>query len=179
MTKNEDSYRLSRHNAQRHGCFVKGPITCRGEACPYRDVCSLVRAGSPCPTGELCPTEVEYAREFEASFRRRYGAVAPYLDAGEFDQLVEQAVVNALQRDRASSRWNRAWLQDGGVTGENGQREFALGYRYSVGLGQQLSRIMERIQIGAERLSQHGERIDTLRRPVGLTASQRPRVRSD
>jgi hypothetical protein len=171
MTKNEDSYRLSRHNAQRHGCFVKGPITCRGEACPYRDVCSLVRAGSSCPIGELCPTEVEYAREFEASFRRQHEAIAPYLEAGEFDQLVEKAVVNALQRDRASSRWNRAWLQDGGVTGETGQREFALGYRYSVGLGQQLSRIMERMLYGAERLAEYEEQIDVLRRPVRATGT--------
>jgi hypothetical protein len=167
MSKDASSYSTSRYNALKHGCCTKGPIACRGEDCLYRQDCPLGRRGGRLPVGHACPLEAFQALEYEQSFRHQYGWAEAHMETGTFDALVKEAVEIDLLRLRASTRANRAWLVDGGITSDVGNREFCLAYRYSQALGERYLRVMQQIDEAAERAEYAAKRRKAMNGPVG------------
>lgn len=45
----------------KHGAFAELPITCKGNECPYKDICPLLKVGKA-PVGHKCPIELAEAK---------------------------------------------------------------------------------------------------------------------
>lgn len=75
--------------ATKHGLYTKIPISCKAEACPYRETCIALKYGCA-PEGELCPIETAQIELRYEGYSRDFD-----LDAGSFtDKALVSEIIN-------------------------------------------------------------------------------------
>jgi hypothetical protein len=134
-------------------------MPCPGiETCRYQHCADA--GAPPSSPGYPCSFEVAYAAAHEKAFRAQWSYVEDACCV-DFESLVIESTVIALQRLRIATRANRAWMltdQDGDLTAK-AHDEIRLTTRYAIALGNLWFSLLGQLYQAADEISDRYDRL--------------------